>query len=431
MNDIHLEGNTLKLGHGDSSVKRAAPPSACVTQAPVPVVIASLMRDVGQTGLQTHVRTFRDALQAQGDCPALVTPYSRPMWEGGTAYVAKHIVQMLSPPAALRWYRYSNEHLLATALRQRLKRYPRCVIYTQCPVSARAALRARTSASQIVVMAVHFNVSQADELVKKGTISYKDPIYRAICNEENRTLQQLDGLVFVSQFMRGQLQHRIPSLAMVPSAVLPNFVPDPGSAAQHQVESQSGSDLISIGSLEPRKNQAYLLDILAAARAAGCTLSLTLAGDGPDRSRLRQRAKDLGVAPQVRFAGYVADGARLLPAHRAYIHAATMENMPLTLIESLSFSKPVFAPAVGGIPEIFTDGSEGRYLPLDDAAQAARIVIDWLRSPQRMAHAATAARSRYLANFESTAVAADLKQFLQSVAVNERHAARHVLASAS
>ncbi len=413
MNDIHLEGNTLAVGNFQPWSKPAAPVWGSLVRAPtVPIIIASLMRDVGQTGVQTHVRTFRDALQAQGDWPELVTPYSRPMWEGGSAYVAKRIVHMLSPAAAVRWYRHANEHLLATALRKILRRYPRCVIYAQCPVSARAALLSRSASSQSVVMAVHFNVSQADELVKKGTITIGDPLYRSICAAEDHTLPQLDGLVFVSQFMRGQLQRRIPSLTKLPSAVLPNFVPDPGSPTRHQAM----SDLISIGSLEPRKNQAYILDILAAARAAGCTLSLTLAGDGPDRDRLRQRAKDLGIAPQINFVGYVADGARLLSSHRACIHAATMENMPLTLIESLSFSRPIFAPAVGGIPEIFTDGKEGRYLPLDDPAQAARIVIDWLRSPLRMAQAAAAARSRYLANFESTEVAADLNQFLQSVA---------------
>lgn len=420
MSEIHLDGNAVKIRHPlppSAALERWPAQDVCVPvpamRAPaVPIVIASLLRDVGQTGVQTHVRTFRDALRESGQAPVLVTPYSRPLWEGGTAYVARHVVHMLNPAAAVRWYRYASEHLLATALQQVLKRTPRCVIYAQCPLSVRAALRARMTASQAIVMAVHFNVSQADELVQKGIIAEGDSYYRAICAAENQILPRVDGLVFVSQFMRRQLQRRIPLLSTKPSAVLPNFVPDPGPPTAQEAD----TDLISIGSLEPRKNQMYLLELLAAAKAAGSPLSLTLAGDGPDRERLRQHAKSLGIAQQVRFVGYVADGAHLLRAHRAYIHAATMENMPLTLIESLSFGKPIFAPAVGGIPEIFADGQEGRYLPLDDAGLAARIVVDWLGAPQTMARASLAARSRYLANFDGAELAASLNRYLQSMA---------------
>jgi glycosyltransferase involved in cell wall biosynthesis len=101
--------------------------------------------------------------------------------------------------------------------------------------------------------------------------------------------------------------------------------------------------------------------------------------------------------------------------------------MPLTLIEALSRAVPVFAPAVGGVPEIFDDGVEGRVLPLDDAPAAAGRIIEWMTRPERLAHAAVAARSRFLHEFQTDVAAARLTSFLDAFldpAVVVRRAAR-------
>src|SRR3569833_856731 len=43
-------------------------------------------------------------------------------------------------------------------------------------------------------------------------------------------------------------------------------------------------DLINIGTLEPRKNQRYLIEVLVRTTHKGHPYTLTLVGDGPDRS---------------------------------------------------------------------------------------------------------------------------------------------------
>jgi glycosyltransferase involved in cell wall biosynthesis len=124
-------------------------------------------------------------------------------------------------------------------------------------------------------------------------------------------------------------------------------------------------DLVSIGTLEPRKNQAYLLRVLAAINAQGRAYTLSLVGQGPDRKQLKDLARELGVAHQVRFLGYRGKAAHLLAGYRAYVHAATMENLSVTVIEALASELPVFAAPVGGIPEIFRRlrrASTGRWM---------------------------------------------------------------------
>lgn len=379
---------------------------------PVPVLIASMMRPAGETGAQTHVRAVRDALARRGTQVALATPFDQPRWLVYPLFGLRRAVDRLSRPASVWWYRHWHAVLLERELRVRLKDGHACVVYAQCPLSARAALRARASDAQKVTMVVHFNLSQADEWADKGMIARDGGYFRAIRALEAQVLPRVDALVYVSGFMRRELQRRIPALAGVRGAVIPNFLADPGAAG---TPAQAG-DLIAVGTLEPRKNQAYALDILEAAKRRGRVLTLTLVGDGPDRAMLEARVRERQLGAQVRFLGFVPDAAERMPAHRACLHISKMESFGIVLIEALARGLPVFAPDAGGMAETFEEGVSGRTIPLDDADAAARRILEWLDDPARMALAGTAARRRFLDRFEAGDVAAQLAGFLEATA---------------
>jgi len=369
------------------------------------------MRPEGETGVQTHFRTFIAYLKNAGRQCELITPFEAPLWQVYPIFGLRKLVNLFSRETGVWWYRYWHAYFLQYVLKRRLKTGEHCVIYAQCPLSAQAALNARVSNKQTVMMVVHFNISQADEWVGKGLISNGGRYYRAIQDFEADVLPKLDGLVFVSDFMRRELFGRIPATAGVPYRIVPNFLPDPGMETDTV---EVNTDLICIGTLEPRKNQRYALDIVAASVRIGRPLSLTLVGDGPDRMMLESLAQELGIRQQVSFAGFMRNAADLIQTHAGCLHVARLENLPLALIEALSRSVPVFAPAVGGVPEVFADGNEGRFIPLDDAETAARIIIGWLDSPPIMEKAKLAARSKFLSHFEAGQVAASLTDFLSN-----------------
>jgi glycosyltransferase involved in cell wall biosynthesis len=360
--------------------------------------------------VQTHFRAFHDWLDEHGHPWQLVTPYAAPRWLVYPVFALRKMINPLHKTASVAWYRYWHVHFLRMALRQVLADGEHRVVYAQCPLSADAALAARASPLQRVLMVVHFNVSQADEWAGKGMLSAEEPLFRAIRAFEANVLPRLDGLVYSSDFMRRELTARIPALSDVPYALIPNFVKDPGVTLGAPLQ----ADLINIGTLEPRKNQGYLLDIVAAAQRQGRKLALTLVGDGPDHAALERRAAELGIASSVRFAGYVGNAAALMTGHRAYIHAARMDNLPFSVIEALSRGLPVFAVPVGGVPEVFDDGLHGRNLPADDAAAAAAIIVAFLDDSEKMSAARELARQRFLEKFESSHAAARLYKFLQT-----------------
>ena len=104
---------------------------------------------------------------------------------------------------------------------------------------------------------------------------------------------------------------------------------------------------------------------------------------------------------QVAFIGFRPQAASLISGHRVLVHAARMENLPITLIEALSRGRPILAPAVGGIGEIFSHAVEGYFWPLDDVDGAAVLLISLLSNAVVYERLARAARKRYDSRFSS------------------------------
>jgi len=282
------------------------------------------------------------------------------------------------------------------------------VVYAQDPLAARAALRARTSRRQQVVLVVHFRISQADEWADKGEIRAGAAVYRAIRGVEREVIPQVDRLVFVSRWAQEALLSWIPEAGSVPSAVISNFIAPLDRVREPGVQ----ADLVTVGSLEPVKNHRFLLEVLAEANRRGRPVTLDVFGDGPLRRELASMAHSLGLDAQVRFRGFRADVRDLLPGYRAYVHASYSEASSFAIIEAMAAGLPILAAKIGPISEICDEESGARWLSLDDPGQATTALLGLLGSePDRQA-AARAARARFLRDYDATVVAPRLWSFL-------------------
>ena len=378
------------------------------------VVIASMLREEGTTGVQTHVQQLRASLAGTGTGVVFLTPFS---WARPLTYPVfgpRAVFGRLSGDASVWWYRHWHEVFLRKALRRELGRLGDCVVYAQGPPEARAALRARRGPHQRVVMAVHFKTSQADEWVDTRTSPIKDGgwVYRGIRRTERETITRLDGILYVAAWARDALQSWLPETATVSSAVIGNFTapldpePAPGPIA----------DLVSTGGLDSVKNHTFLLDVLAEAGRLGRKVTLDVYGEGVLRAELEEKTRALGLADQVRWRGFRRDVRQFLPGYKVYVHPSYSEVSPLAIIEAMAAGLPVVAGRVGGITEAYDDGVEGRFWPLDDPASAAGVLLDLLDSEPARRAAAEAARKRFYRDFDSAVVVPRLLGFLQGTA---------------
>jgi glycosyltransferase involved in cell wall biosynthesis len=373
------------------------------------------MREVGDTGVQTHFTAFEEYLTKNDKSVEIITPYNSPQWLVYPVFAFRKLLPYFSSTLNVWWYRHWHKHFLYLSLRHRLLNGQPCTIYAQCPLSVDAALKAKRNTKQKIILVVHFNVSQALEWVDQANIKKDGWLFKSIDDFEKKIIPRVDGIVFVSKFMKDQLEKRIPHIGVVPSAIIPNFVRAPDVANVNDIPKKVIGDLICIGTLENRKNQAYAIHVLAEIKRKGLDLNLTFVGGGSDLTVLKKLAIELGVADRIIFLGYLKNASQLLPQYRACIHVAKIENLPITLIEALSHSKPIFATAVGGVPELFNNSIEGYFIPLDSPREAAEIILNVFADEDVFRIMETAAFERFTQFYEEKLVALRLKAFISSV----------------
>lgn len=349
-----------------------------------------MLGGVGHTGVETHFFAIRDELMARGVVPRLITPYTGSRWLRAFVRPLKNS----RSENAMLMYRLSQARFVELQLRAVAQRTPRerVIVYAQCPITARAALRAgRFHANWKSSLVVHYNQSEAQEIAHKGEVRAGGPMVRHLDRLEAEVLPRLGQIFFVSHFMQQIVSGRVALPPRVRQEMLHNFPAPPSHISAGEFE----GDLIAIGTLEPRKNQRFLIEVLAELRRRGKPLRLGIVGAGPDQAALAELAKERGVADLIRFWGFQANAAKLIPRYRALAHASKMENCPISILESLSYGRPVLAASVGGIPELFSHRVEGCFWDLQNPAAAADEVLHVLDSPDRYQAMATAARENY------------------------------------
>jgi len=144
-----------------------------------------------------------------------------------------------------------------------------------------------------------------------------------------------------------------------------------------RVEKEAGETVFGhVGRLSPVKNQKLLLDAFARVCEQLPTVRLSIAGDGPMKAELEERARDLGIASQDSFLGYRSDIATVMSEFDVFLLSSVSEGTPLVVIEAMAAGLPVIATAVGGLPEMISDQETGVLVPTQDVEAMATQMLE-------------------------------------------------------
>ena len=173
-------------------------------------------------------------------------------------------------------------------------------------------------------------------------------------------LERSAAVIAVSEFTRRELAEWQPAVADR-VVVIPN--------GGHRRQVPPGADgglppgpdhVLVLGTLEPRKNVALVLDAFAILAGRGVPLRLVLAGGASsllDVDRLLAE-RDLGPDVVVRT-GYVDDdrAAALLAGARMLVFPSLYEGFGMPLVESMELGVPIVAVRAGATPETVADAA--------------------------------------------------------------------------
>jgi glycosyltransferase involved in cell wall biosynthesis len=92
-----------------------------------------------------------------------------------------------------------------------------------------------------------------------------------------------------------------------------------------------------------------------------------IVGGGRRIDEIKALAASLGLDGEVHFLGTRRDVPDLLNAMDIFVLPSYSEGVSLALLEAMAAGLPVIATAVGGLPEVVTDGENGLLIPPRDA----------------------------------------------------------------
>lgn len=155
--------------------------------------------------------------------------------------------------------------------------------------------------------------------------------------------------------------------------------------------------------LVEKKGVSVLLAACLVLEDLGVDFHCTIFGADPaseELRRLRRQVKDLGLEARVRLPGNLVCGALLdsvaaasifvLPCLRA--PNGDMDGIPVSLMEAMGMGVPVISTPISGIPELITDGVDGRLVPPEDAESLASAIQELLHHPEQRRRMGSEAR---------------------------------------
>ncbi len=217
---------------------------------------------------------------------------------------------------------------------------------------------------------LQFHGSQSDALLQPGHVLFKQT--------STLLLRLADAVLVLSSQEQRQWQAFAPWRQV---CVVSNpFAPSDGRLSiQFKDTLRLPTDrplLLFVGRLIAEKGVLELLDAVASLlKERVC--QLVVAGDGPQKQRLGDRARYLGISNHVSFVGHLASEqlAQAYGAADVFVLPTYSEGFPTVIAEAMHAGLPIVTTPVGGAADHLGDGINALFVPpRDDDALADALI---------------------------------------------------------
>ena len=140
-----------------------------------------------------------------------------------------------------------------------------------------------------------------------------------------------------------------------------------------------------------------------------------MAGEGPSREQLAQKAVAVGLGGKVHFLGLRKDVSDLLSATDLYICTSDREGISLSILEAMAAERAVIATAVGGNLELIEHDETGLLIEKGDRQALVQAILSLSLDAQARRRLGQKARQKVAANFSLNRMLLDYDRLYQSM----------------
>jgi len=173
--------------------------------------------------------------------------------------------------------------------------------------------------------------------------------------------------------------------------VIPNAV-DVAGAPRARPGGRERPLILAVGRLKAPKDFPTLVRALGDLPPQ--SFDAVIVGEGPDRPRLEEDIRALGLSGRVSLAGERRDVPRLLADADVFVLPSRSEGHPVSVLEAMAAGVPVVASRVGGVAEQVADGETGLLVAPGDPAELAAALRRLAADPSLRRRLGAAGRAR-------------------------------------
>jgi glycosyltransferase involved in cell wall biosynthesis len=188
-----------------------------------------------------------------------------------------------------------------------------------------------------------------------------------------------------------------------------NGVPDIAVEAKHRAG--PGPIVGAVGRIEEQKGFDVLLRAFRDVESA----TLVIVGDGSERDRLQDLARELGIEERVTWQGWSENARSYLPSFDVFVLPSRFEGFPLVVLEAHLAETAVVATDVGSVSEAVLDGDTGLLVPPADADALTVAIRDLLADVELRRRLATRGRRLVLERFTADHMARAFRELYDEV----------------
>ncbi len=216
-----------------------------------------------------------------------------------------------------------------------------------------------------------------------------------------RVLARAERIVAVSHYTRRAMLARFPGLTDRTVVAWNGCDSDPSAA--FGPKDADPPLVLTLCRIEPRKNVATAIDVVAACNSAAIRCHYVVAGRGPELAKVRAQAERLSQGPAIRIAGFVSDDEMATLYRRAaiFLHpqiavedGRDFEGFGIAIADAMAAGCACIVGRDGGTPELVEIGGSGIVVDGHNGEEVAAALRSLPDDPERCREIGTAARAR-------------------------------------
>ena len=333
------------------------------------VLIVSSTTQTSKTGVTAHYNRLLDQLAGRVESVQLITPADTPFLAKKTFGLLRRLAALFGQNGRILWFELENFMSIWVSVRAKGVNAFDLVHAQDATAGAGASLGLAKRVP--VVVTCHFNDDPLTEY--KLGFQLSDWTHKRLANWYRYVFKHNDSFITVSDYIKRTSAFLRPHEAIC--EVIHNGVVFPEEQPRQESDQFT---IISVGTLEERKNQRLLIEAADELRSKGLTqFTVWLLGEGPKRQEWEQLVQEKNLQEFVHFLGFQTNVPDYLRKASLYVHTAVNESWGYSITEAIASGTPVLALATGGIPEQVNRSGPGMLPVSITASELADVLLSY------------------------------------------------------